>query len=71
MVAGERVFFGTMNGAVRALRAGDGTQVWSYDTGSAISASPAVAAGRLVIGDLDGVLYCFGSAGAAAEDGHE
>ena len=37
-----------------------GEPVWQYDSGSAFTASPAVAQGRLVISSLDGVVYCFG-----------
>jgi len=35
--------------------------VWSYDIGKGISASPAVADGRIVIGSEDGVVYAFGA----------
>ncbi|MBF8305782.1 MAG: PQQ-like domain, partial [Acidobacteria bacterium] len=31
-----------------------------FDAGSGLTASPAIAAGRVVIGSQDGVLYCFG-----------
>jgi outer membrane protein assembly factor BamB len=34
--------------------------VWTYEAGGQFAASPAVAAGRLVIGNHDGTLYCFG-----------
>jgi outer membrane protein assembly factor BamB len=34
--------------------------VWAFETGSPLSASPAIAAGRVVIGSQDGRLYCFG-----------
>jgi outer membrane protein assembly factor BamB len=33
---------------------------WTFDAGAGFDASPAVAGGRLVIGDEDGTLYCFG-----------
>jgi outer membrane protein assembly factor BamB len=45
------------------VRAGDGTQVWSYDLGAAVLASPAVAGRRVIIGADDGTLYCFGLKG--------
>ena len=33
---------------------------WDFDTGAPLSASPAIADGKVVIGSQDGVLYCFG-----------
>jgi len=33
--------------------------VWEFTAGAPLSASPAAAAGALVIGSQDGVLYCF------------
>ena len=38
--AGGLVFQGTATGEFEALAAGDGTLLWSFDTGSAISAAP-------------------------------
>jgi outer membrane protein assembly factor BamB len=35
--------------------------VWRYAAGGKILASPAIAAGRLVIGSDAGDLYCFGA----------
>jgi outer membrane protein assembly factor BamB len=40
-----------------------GKSVWSFEAGAPVDASPAVAAGRLVIGTADGTLYCFGARG--------
>jgi eukaryotic-like serine/threonine-protein kinase len=37
-----------------------GTKVWEFNAGGAVSASPAIASGRIVIGDQNGKLYCFG-----------
>jgi outer membrane protein assembly factor BamB len=37
-----------------------GKQLWSYEIGSAIESSPAVADGRFVVGSNDGSIYCFG-----------
>ncbi|MCC6358680.1 MAG: PQQ-binding-like beta-propeller repeat protein, partial [Phycisphaerales bacterium] len=34
---------------------------WRYDAGGGFVGSPGVADGRLVIGSVDGVLYCFGA----------
>jgi outer membrane protein assembly factor BamB len=37
-----------------------GEKLWEFDAGGPLSASPAVAAGRVVIGSQDGRLICFG-----------
>ncbi|MFN0083835.1 MAG: PQQ-binding-like beta-propeller repeat protein [Blastocatellia bacterium] len=37
-----------------------GTKLWEFNAGAAVSASPAIASGRVVIGSQDGKLYCFG-----------
>jgi hypothetical protein len=37
-----------------------GTKLSEFDAGAAITASPAVSNGRLVVGTHDGRLYCFG-----------
>ena len=36
-----------------------GKVVWEHDEGAALSASPALAAGRIVIGSTEGRLLCF------------
>ena len=46
-------------GGFTALDRRSGKEVWRYDAGGKIYASPAVAAGRLVIGSDVGKLYCF------------
>ena len=38
----------------------DGKELWSYEIGSSITSSPAVAAGKVVIGSDDGYIYAFG-----------
>ena len=42
------------------LDAQGGAKRWEYEAGNALTASPAIAAGRLVIGAQDGRIYCFG-----------
>ena len=37
-----------------------GEKALGVDTGAPLSASPAIADGKVVIGSQDGVLYCFG-----------
>jgi hypothetical protein len=36
---------------------------WSFEAGSGIIASPSIAAGHLVIGTVEGRLFCFGESG--------
>ena len=47
-------------GWVYVLDAASGTKQWEFDTGGAVTASPAIAGGRVVVGTAGGVLYCFG-----------
>jgi outer membrane protein assembly factor BamB len=68
VIAGEVAWLGTGAGDVVGLAIQDGSKVWSYATGSSITASAAVARGRLVIGTLDGMLYCFGAPDEVAEE---
>ena len=61
VIVDDRVFVGSADGRIYGLDLKTGEKVWSYDAGAAFSASPAVAQGRLVIGNEEGVLYCFGN----------
>jgi len=58
---GPRVFFGSDDGTLHALRLKDGKVTWNFAAGAPITASPAVAHGRLVIGTEDGAICCFGA----------
>ena len=55
--------FGSFWGGIkmRKIDVATGKAVWTFDAGAGIEASPAIAAGRLVIGASDGSLYCFGA----------
>jgi len=55
------VVFGSDDGRLYVVSLAEGRELWAYEIGGAISASPAVAAGRIVIGSEDGAVYCFGS----------
>jgi len=68
VIAGDVAWLGTGSGDVVGLDINDGHKVWSYPTGSSITASPAVSRGRLVIGTLDGMLYCFGAKAAVRRE---
>jgi outer membrane protein assembly factor BamB len=39
-----------------------GEKYWEFNAGAPLTASPAIASGRLVIGSQDGILFCFGEA---------
>ena len=54
------MYVSSTDGRLYGLDMESGDLVWSFDAGSGFTASPAVADGRLVIGDSDGTLYCFG-----------
>jgi RNA polymerase sigma factor (sigma-70 family) len=60
VVASGRVWFGTGASRVVALDLKTGQRAWEHRTDGDVNGSPAVAENRLVIGDLNGVLYCFG-----------
>lgn len=47
-------------GRIAALRSEDGTLLWEFDAGKGFTASPAVAAGRVVLAGEDGTVWCFG-----------
>ena len=56
----EDVFVGSNDGRFYVLNLTDGAKLWEFDTGAPLSASPAIANGRIIIGSQDGRLYCFG-----------
>lgn len=61
VLVGRRIFGADENGDIFALDAETGDERWKYETGSGFVASPAVGEKCLVIGSLDGVIYCFGA----------
>jgi len=58
---GDAVIAADSAGRIVALDAAAGTPLWEFDAGVAFSASPAVAAGRLVLADGQGTVWCFGA----------
>jgi outer membrane protein assembly factor BamB len=59
----EVVVFGDLGGAVRVLSLATGSQLYSYQTGSWITSSPAVSDADIIIGSSDGYLYDFAPGG--------
>jgi outer membrane protein assembly factor BamB len=55
------VVVGSEDGRLYVVRLSDGKELWSHEIGESISASPAVAAGVVVIGSEDGCVYAFGA----------
>ena len=60
IVVGKRILVGSSDGNLYELDARSGKELWRFEAGGPISASPAVGERALVIGTQDGVLYCFG-----------
>jgi outer membrane protein assembly factor BamB len=60
-VAGSRVYIGGNDGKLYVLDAASGKSVFEFEAGGPLSASPAIADGRLVIGSQDGKLFCLGA----------
>ena len=60
VLAGDSAWFATMRGRLEAVNKRTGEKQWSFDAGGSFKASPAISEGRLVIGNTDGALYCFG-----------
>jgi outer membrane protein assembly factor BamB len=66
-VADGVVYFGGLDRKLHALRAADGTPVWSYDGAHAgYSTNPLVVDGKVILGNRDGNLYAIGAAGSSA-----
>ena len=69
------VYAGLADNKVYALNAATGRELWRFDAGDAMEASPTVADGRLYVSTLDQVLYSLNShthrqGDLASEDAH-
>jgi outer membrane protein assembly factor BamB len=53
------VYFGSDDGSVYAVNAGDGRQIWKHRTGGPVPAAPAIAGDTLYIGSYDGKFYAL------------
>jgi outer membrane protein assembly factor BamB len=60
VIVGDRAYVGLGKGRLVALDLATGEEAWNYEAGGGFISSPAVAAGRLVIANEDGTVYCFG-----------
>ena len=60
VIAGNRVFVGSSDNRLYVLDLQTGQKQWEFDTGGAITASPAIAGGCVVIATQNGTVYCFG-----------
>lgn len=61
VLVNQRVLAATTGGRLVALDVRSGKEVWTFESGTSFLGSPAVAAGRLVLGDTDGTVFCFGA----------
>ena len=62
IVAGGKVFIGTMRGVLHAMDADSGKDVWTFTAGGAILHACAVAGGKVIFGAADGKLYAVSAA---------
>lgn len=60
VIAGDQAFLSTKRGRLYGVDVTSGKETWQYQAGGSFLASPAIAQGKLVIGNEDGTLYCFG-----------
>ena len=62
IAVGDRLWFGTADGAVICLDRQTGVQQWAYWSAGHINATPVWADGRIYAGSADGWLYCLDAA---------
>ena len=60
VIAGDLVFLPTKRGRLYAVDITTGKEQGQYQAGGSFLASPAVAQGKMILGNEDGTLYCFG-----------
>lgn len=58
-VAGNEIYFGSLDGRLYAVDRINGLKLWDAATGDEIDSSPAVADGMVYVGSFDGKLYAF------------
>jgi outer membrane protein assembly factor BamB len=57
----------TAAGKMYLIDVKSGEVKWEQEMGGSFTASPAVVDGRIILGNGDGTLYCFGSKGNAKD----
>ena len=60
VIAADRVVGATATGKIYLLDVKSNEVKWEYDAGGGFTGSPAVVDGRILLGNTDGTLYCFG-----------
>jgi len=60
IITSDKVLFTCMDGNIYILRLIDGKKLWSFNTGTPVSSSPAVVKGVFFILTEDGRLLAFG-----------
>ncbi len=53
------VYVGSHDGALYALDAATGSEIWRFETGSRVYTSPALSGGRVIFGSDDGTLHAL------------
>jgi len=61
-VVGDRLYLGTHDGHLLALRAAGGERIWDFAAADSVLAAPAVDAGRVYFGSFDGHVYALDAA---------
>ena len=59
VITGDVAVYGGRDGAVHAVDIATGGELWSFATGGALRATPAVADGSVFAGGMDGILYAL------------
>jgi hypothetical protein len=63
VIAGGKVYLGTLRGIFHAMDAETGKDVWTFQAGGPILHAAAVGAGRVFIGSADGCIQALGATG--------
>jgi outer membrane protein assembly factor BamB len=61
IILGDRVYSPSGDGNLYCLDLKTGNKIWQYSLGASVAASCAYGQGKLIVGNSDGVVYCFGS----------
>jgi hypothetical protein len=62
IIAGGKVYVGTMAGTLHAMDEDTGKDVWAFETPGAILHTCAIAGGRVFFGNVEGKVYAVGAA---------